>query len=64
LFFPKYHDPHLNKSVLSDGVTSPTGRLPAMITGLVVAKNLKLGIDMSATENAVASQLSVSASAG
>jgi hypothetical protein len=58
-------DPQVNKSVLSDGATPPSGRLPAIITGLILAKGVKLGIDMSSTENAsFASQLSASASAG
>lgn len=58
-------DPNINKSIFSDGGTPPKGRMPALITGMILGRALKLGIDMSTTENkAFASQLKVSASAG
>jgi hypothetical protein len=58
-------DPNINKALFSDGGSPPQGRMPALITGMILGRGLKLGIDMSTTENkAFASQLTVSASAG
>lgn len=58
-------DRNINNSVYSDGNSPPSGRMPAVATGMIVARELKLGIDMSTTENSsFASQLQVKASAG
>ena len=58
-------DRNINNSVISDGGDPPTGLMPAYITGMIVAKNVKITVDMTSTENAsFASQLSVSTSAG
>lgn len=58
-------DPNINNDVISDGGTPPKGLMPAYATSMIVARNLKLGIDMSSEENShVATQLSVSGSVG
>lgn len=58
-------DPQISSLVLSDGKIPPNGELPAYPTAMIVAKNLKLGIDMTSEENThVATQFSASASVG
>lgn len=58
-------DENINKSIYSDGERPPHGRMPAIATAMILARNVKIGIDMSSTENSsFASQLAVSTSAG
>lgn len=58
-------DRNINNSVYSDGALPPTGTMPAMATGMILARELKLGIDMATTENSsFASQLQAKASGG
>lgn len=58
-------DENINKSVYSDGGAPPQGRMPAIATAMIVVRELKLGADMSTTENSsFASQLKVSMSGG
>ena len=58
-------DPQISNLVLSDGKIPPSGNLPVYPTALIVARNLKLGINMSSEENShVATQFSASGSVG
>jgi hypothetical protein len=58
-------DPKINSTVFSDGGDPPKGDMPAIITGVVVAKEVNIGVDWSnTTDESFASQLSVSASVG
>lgn len=58
-------DPQISSLVLSDGSIPPSGEMPSYPTAMIVARNLKLGIDMNSTENNhVATQFSSKASVG
>jgi len=58
-------DKNITNLVLSDGAMPPAGEMTCYPTAMIVARNLKLGIDMTSTENNhVATQFSASASVG
>jgi len=58
-------DPQVANIILSDGNFPPGGEMPAYVTALIVARNLKLAVNFETTENSsVATQFSSSASVG
>lgn len=58
-------DPQISNLILSDGKIPPSGEMPSYPTAMIVAKQLKLGIEMTSEENNhVATQFSASGSVG
>jgi len=58
-------DPNINNSVYSDGATPADGKMPAIITGMILAREVSLGMNMTTERNSsFASQLAIKASGG
>ncbi|MEV4783398.1 hypothetical protein [Burkholderia sp. LMU1-1-1.1] len=58
-------DPQISNLVLSEGTMPPKGEMGMYPTALIVARNLKVGIDLTSEENShVATQMSASGSVG